>query len=160
IRRGREAIGSDVGADANSNVLGVQSVLPVLLGIAARQPTRAGAATIERLFVTVQWEELTATNAALHRMSVRAVAPDPELAAKVRHVQDLVGRRDSIATRLLQARAAAMAERDENRIKTLQAQSSALDAEIAAASEELRRSFPRYAALALPEPLSVADVRS
>ncbi len=160
IRVAREKIGSDVGSDASSNVLNANSIMPMLLGIAVREHGGAVApARVARLFSTVQWGELTETNAALHRMAARLSAPDPQLAAKVRRTQDLSNRRDDVDNRLVRAQAVDIGARDENRIRALQAELASLQAELSTATAETRASFPRYAALALPEPSSVADVR-
>jgi tetratricopeptide (TPR) repeat protein/CHAT domain-containing protein len=122
-----------------------------------RQHDDAG--PLREMFQTAQWAQSSEAAQSLAQMAARGAKGDPKLAALVRERQDLVAewqRRD-------QARSAAVAQPPDKRNRDAEAANierlTAIDARIAGIDQELAATFPDYAALANPSPLSVEDAQ-
>lgn len=118
--------------------------------------TTAGAAertAFDEAFEAAQWAYLSSAGKALRQLGMRAAGGSPELAALIRQRQDLlalIGAKDAEFARITEG-AALVSLRGE--IESLRAELSALDA-------RLQAGFPRYAELADPQPLTIAEVQA
>jgi CHAT domain-containing protein/tetratricopeptide (TPR) repeat protein len=114
---------------------------------------------LRETFQIAQWAQSSEAAQSLAQMAARGAKGDPKLPALVRERQDLVvewQRRD-------QVRNAAVAQAPDKRNREAEAENvaqlAAIDARIALIDKELAASFPDYAALASPAPLSVEEVQ-
>ena len=118
-------------------------------------------ATLSReMFRTAQWASASEAALALAQMAVRGSKGDPWLGGLMRDRQDLAAewqKRDA-------ARTAAVSQTPNNRNREGEAANlarlAAIDTAITSIDKRLLTDFPDYAALALPRPLSVDEVRS
>jgi CHAT domain-containing protein len=142
----------------------LQSSLAFSLAIkaATRLPSehRNDAGLSREMFQNAQWAQNSEAAMSLAQMAARGAKGDPKLAVFVRERQDLVAEwqgRD-------QARSAALAQAADKRNRETEANNvarlAAIDARIAIIDKMLAASFPDYAALASPAPLSVEDVQA
>ena len=107
---------------------------------------------LEEAFEAAQWAYLSSAGKALRQLGLRA-AGSPELAALVRQRQDvleLIARKEAEALRAETGGALVMLRGE---IDSLRAEIATLDARLAA-------EFPRYAELAEPQPLAIAQVQA
>jgi CHAT domain-containing protein len=112
---------------------------------------------IDEGFEAAQWALLSSAGNALKQLGLRAAAGSPELAALVRKRQDLTALAEQQEASLA---AAANEAGGETRMVGLRGEIDSLRAEIGEIDARLKRDFPRYAELASPAPLSVADVQA
>jgi CHAT domain-containing protein/tetratricopeptide (TPR) repeat protein len=133
------------------------SLVKTVHRLANEQHDEAG--PLREMFQTAQWAQSSEAAQSLAQMAARGATGDLKLAALVRERQDLVAewqRRD-------QARSAAVAQEPDKRNREAETENiarlDAIDARIAGIDQELAESFPDYAALASPLPLSVEDVQ-
>jgi len=126
------------------------------LSLACPAPAQPGGA-IDDGFEAAQWALLSSAGNALQQLGLRAAAGSPELAALVRERQDLAALVQQTEAALAQALAQAGGEA---RVVGLRGEIDSLRAEIGEIDIRLKRDFPRYAELASPTPLSIADVQA
>ncbi len=130
---------------------------------AAEQKAATSGWTVDlpgKMFVTAQWVQGSAASSSLAQMAARGAAGNANLEAIARERQDLVAEWQ----RLDAAHAANVSRASEERDRAAEAASSArraaIDARIGSIDQRLKTEFPDYAALARPEPLSVAQVQA
>lgn len=106
-------------------------------------------------FEAAQWAERTTAAAALSRMTARVAARDPELSTLVRAFEDLLAERQRLEKQLLTLLADQDADADaaRARIRTAEKRAGAIRTTLAGR-------FPKYAALAYPQPTSIADTQA
>jgi CHAT domain-containing protein/tetratricopeptide (TPR) repeat protein len=115
-----------------------------------------GSDGLNESFVTAQRALASEAASALAEASARFAAGSGDLAAAVRESQDAARERASTDALLL----AALAKPDKRAADAARADQSRLDVRLDAIAARLAKDFPEYAALASPEPLSVADVQA
>jgi CHAT domain-containing protein/Tfp pilus assembly protein PilF len=110
-------------------------------------------------FQTAQWAQSSEAATSLAQMAARGATGETRLAALVRERQDLVAEWQSRD----QARTAAVAQTPDKRNSDAETQNvsrlAAIDVRIAEIDKDLKATFPEYAALASPAPLSLEDVQ-
>lgn len=99
------------------------------------------------------------TSNALAQMSARFAGGGDALARIVRSQQDLNQQLTATEDKLTNALTAHGGERNEPLITYLRAQSRKLTQELTALDEQIRQSFPSYAELARPQPLTIEDLQ-
>jgi CHAT domain-containing protein/Tfp pilus assembly protein PilF len=126
------------------------------LALEGRDSDPAAAATFE----LAQWGLTSEAGRSLAQMAARGGKSDPKLALLVRERQDLIAewqKRDA-------ARSSARGMRQQERNAAAEAESAsrlaAIEARVAQIDKTLRTTFPDYAALANPEPLSIEAVQA
>jgi CHAT domain-containing protein/tetratricopeptide (TPR) repeat protein len=120
-----------------------------------REPELAGA-----MFEAAQWALSSKAADSLSQMAARQAKGDGALAGIVRERQDLVGEWQARDKLLVAAIAQSPDQRNALAELSLRERIAKIDARIAEIDQTLLRGFPEYAALASPEPLSVADVQA
>jgi tetratricopeptide (TPR) repeat protein len=106
-------------------------------------------------FIAAQRADQSAAAAALRQMTLRFSAGGGALASAIRNQQDLATEAKKLDRALIAALAKPAAQRNEDAEKALRQQAKTVDDAIAALNDEIKKSFPDYAALAAPEPLSI-----
>jgi tetratricopeptide (TPR) repeat protein/CHAT domain-containing protein len=165
--RNVSALGSPAGQRWNETSPAVKSFAGLVkvgyrLTAAERKAAESGWAVDlpGKMFVMAQWAQSSAAAASLAQMAARGAAGNADLEAIVRERQDLVAEWQ----RLDAAHTAAVSRPPDKRDRAVEATSTArraaIDARLAAIDERLKAEFPDYAALARPEPLSVAQVQA
>ncbi|BCG95232.1 CHAT domain-containing protein [Mesorhizobium sp. 131-2-1] len=129
-----------------------------LASVAAPAAALAADRHLEEAFEAAQWALLSSAGNALQQLGLRAAAGSPELAGIVRQRQDLVAMVDEKEKALGQATSAGASGADA--LVRLRGEIDSMRAELVGVDTRLARSFPRYADLAHPKPLSVADVQA
>jgi tetratricopeptide (TPR) repeat protein len=124
------------------------------LHVAERTPARA-AALVDEAFQLAQRAHLSDAAAALSQMAARFKKGEGELALLVRRRQDLVWRYDALDGQLVKTASKPAAARDAAGEQSWRTELVRLDQAIRDADLTLKGSFPDYAALANPEPLSI-----
>jgi CHAT domain-containing protein len=113
-----------------------------------------------KMFVMAQWVQGSAASSSLAQMAARGAVGNADLAVIVRERQDLVAEWQ----RLDAAHTVAVSRPPDKRDRAAEAASSArrtaIDARLTIIDQRLKAEFPDYAALARPEPLSVAQVQA
>ena len=112
---------------------------------------------IDEGFEAAQWALLSSAGNALQQLGLRAAAGSPDLAALVRKRQDLMALANQAEAALA---AAASQPGGETRMVGLRGEIDSLHAEIGEIDARLKQDFPRYAELANPAPMSIADVQA
>ena len=136
------------------------SALVKVMSRLAPQGAGADAQASREMFQTAQWALGSETAQSLTQMAARGTNGDPELATLVRERQDVVAewqKRDALRNAWL---GRALAARGTKAEAENAARLAAIDARVAAIDNRLAASFPNYAALVSPEPLSVEAVRA
>src|SRR5207253_2333793 len=110
-------------------------------------------------YLAAQRAEQSAAAAALGQMAARFAAGDSELARTIRKQQDLAAEAKKLDLALIAAMSKPSGERDSAGVQVLRDRADAVGKAIAEVSAGLAKSFPDYAALAAPEPLSIAESR-
>jgi tetratricopeptide (TPR) repeat protein len=133
-----------------------------LLAAVARKPQRdpglsAPAATA---FMVAEQSRSGSAQAALHRAGARAAAGNVASAGLARQVQELRDRLAATRKQLVTEYGRPAAERDAARLAAVQQEAVRLDQELQAATGRLRSVFPRYAELAMPEPIDVSGAQA
>ena len=113
-----------------------------------------------KAFRRAQWISQTSTAKALADMAARQATSDAKLAALARRRQDLLAEWQRLDRQLLDAVMRQAAERDRPREQDLRARLDVVGEDIEVADRELALSFPDFAALASPRPLTIAKVQS
>ena len=113
-----------------------------------------------RVFEAAQWVKSSETAASLTQMSVRQAKGDVTLANAIRERQDLVNEWRARDADLLAAAVEQPARRNAEAEKDLRARLTVINARIKQIDQSLAVSFPNYAALANPQPLTVAEVQA
>lgn len=113
----------------------------------------------ERAFQAAQWALISSAGKALQQLGLRVAAGSGELAAAVRHRQDLVA---LVAEKesALGAVSSDSVSASATRLVALRGEIDSLQTEIAEVDARLAASFPRYAELANPQPLAIAEVQA
>jgi CHAT domain-containing protein/tetratricopeptide (TPR) repeat protein len=128
------------------------------LRAATRAVHRSGgdsAAEREEGFELAQWALQTGAADALAQMSVRFAKGAGPLAAIVRERQDLIARRQAEDKRLL----AAIGKADAKTTDAVRAAIAEVDSHIASIDARLTSTFPEYAQLSNPKPLTIVNVQ-
>jgi CHAT domain-containing protein len=129
---------------------------------AFRLAEKAGAETEalgEDAFQMVQRAQSSQTAAAFGQMAARFSAGTGTLAALVRERQDLGVEWQTLDARLASALAAPPAQRDQANEQALRRRLTEIAARLDALNGRFARELPEYAALADPQPLSLADTQ-
>ena len=134
-------------------------LLAVSLGPTIAATADAASSHQERAFEAAQWAQLSSAGKALQQLGLRAAAGSPELAGLVRKRQDLVAM-VSQRERALADAGETDAKAEASRLIGLRGEIDLLQTEIADIDGNLAKSFPRYAELANPKPLKIADVQA
>jgi tetratricopeptide (TPR) repeat protein/CHAT domain-containing protein len=127
--------------------------------IAGQDPGRAPT-LMDDGFIMAQWPHQSSAAAALAQMTARLAKGEGELAALVRRRQDLLWRYQALDKLLVEASAKPAAARNAEAEGGLRKESQMIDETLRGIDEALAKSFPDYAALANPEPLSIAAVQA
>lgn len=149
----RDAIGRIAGLVAGA----VRAAVAAVFCLACAISPSLAKGEIDEGFEAAQWALLSSAGNALQQLGLRAAAGSPELAALVRKRQDLVALAEQREASLA---AAASEAGGEARMVGLRGEIDSLHAEIGEIDARLKRDFPRYAELANPSPLSIADVQA
>ncbi|MEL6372651.1 MAG: tetratricopeptide repeat protein [Pseudomonadota bacterium] len=121
--------------------------------------TQAGDALRDEAFRMSQWMALTTTAMAVNLRGVRERAGSPALQRAVRARQDLERRWQRLDRQLIEVMGQADSTTRAARRAALQAELTTIDAKLARSDKLLLASYPRYAALAHPKPLSIEQVQ-
>jgi|KBSSwiStaDraftv2_1062776.scaffolds.fasta_scaffold05334_2 CHAT domain-containing protein/tetratricopeptide (TPR) repeat protein len=113
----------------------------------------------DKSFETAQWALQSDAAAALAQMAARFGKGDDDLGRLVRERQDLVARYRAIEQSRVMAIAAPGAQGMPGQKGDQARDTAAIDSRIGAIDVLLGSRFPEYAALANPEPLSIADTQ-
>jgi CHAT domain-containing protein/tetratricopeptide (TPR) repeat protein len=112
------------------------------------------------MFETAQWAQSSEAATSLAQMAARGAKGDPKLADLIRERQDLVVEWQSRD----QVRSDTLAQAPDKRNRKTESENvsrlEAIDARIAIIDKELAVSFPDYAALASPAPMSAEEVQA
>jgi CHAT domain-containing protein len=126
--------------------------------VAKKTPNRLAALTADT-YSAAQWALQSDAGAAVAQMSARFARDDDELGRLVRERQDFVARYRALEASWVRAIAAgdpAGTAPQAGQAKEM----AAIDSRIGATDARLASTFPAYAALAMPEPLSIADTQA
>jgi CHAT domain-containing protein/Tfp pilus assembly protein PilF len=110
------------------------------------------------MFRTAQWAQSSEAASSLAQMTARHAKADDVLARLVRERQDLVGEWQNSDKALIAARSSPPDKRNSQAESALLARLAAIDGRMSEIDQVLANDFPDYAALANPEPLTVAEV--
>jgi tetratricopeptide (TPR) repeat protein/CHAT domain-containing protein len=161
-RRRGAAIQLEEGSERNEILENSNTLLrQVRIGfaISGREPARADA-LMEESFTLAQWPHRSAAGMALAQMSARLATGEGELSALVRRRQDLLWRYQALDKLLVEASAKPAAVRNAEAEKGLREESRRIEETLGGIDADLAKRFPDYAALANPEPLTVAAVQA
>jgi tetratricopeptide (TPR) repeat protein len=111
------------------------------------------------MFMIAQWGLGSSAATAVAQMTARIAHGQGDLGLLVRERQDLIGEWQDVDGQLATAKRRSEG-RDEAEEKRLSAQQGRIEARIAQLDDVLRLSFPEYAELANPQPLSISDAQS
>lgn len=111
-------------------------------------------------FAFAQWRLSSGAADALAEMATRSAANDVEIANLVRDRQDRVDEWQKADKQVAEARGANADRRDQRVIEDLEKKRVAIDTRIAAIDTVLKSKFPRFAELAITQPLSVQQVQA
>jgi CHAT domain-containing protein len=107
----------------------------------------------------VQYAQSSQAAGALTQMAARFAAGGGALGALVRERQDLSAEWQGLDARLTAELASAAAERNAQREKTLRARLAEIARHLDDLDTRMTKEFPAYAALANPQPLSIAEAQ-
>jgi tetratricopeptide (TPR) repeat protein/CHAT domain-containing protein len=127
--------------------------------LANEQPERS-VALRDEVFALAQWAHQSAAAAALSQMSARVAKGEGTLAGFVRQRQDLVWRYQALEKLLLGETAKPASSRDGAAERVLREEAAGIDRTLREIDARLAREFPDYAALANPEPISLAATQA
>jgi hypothetical protein len=114
----------------------------------------------DETFKAAQWALTSEAAASLTQMAARQAKGDNELSRQVRRRQDLVGEWQVRDKLLIAALSLPPEKRDPTAEQEHRARLGEINAEVTKLDRMLKEKFPEYAALANPEPLSLADVQA
>ena len=114
---------------------------------------------IEEAFRAVQYAGGADTAKAVSGMMARYATGEDALAALVRDREDLANRWKKLDSDLLKAEAVGPDKRNALQEEALRKEQADVDARLSADNDKLRTAFPRFAELAAPRPVGVADVQ-
>ena len=123
------------------------------------EPGTSTAGSIEEAFVSAQRVALSSAARAVAQMASRQAVDDPVLARLVRERQDLVVEWRSRDRLLIDAVARSDDARDRSNETGLRQRLGSIEARIGEIDRDVRSRFPSYAALAIPEPATIAEVQ-
>ncbi len=113
----------------------------------------------DEAFSAVQRAHETSAGAALSQMAARFGAGNDAIAALVRRQQDLKASLDTLDKRVTSELGQADGRRNDTLIASLRAQVTQTQKSLADVSAQLDRSFPQYADLSSPQPLTIAQTQ-
>ena len=113
----------------------------------------------DEAFGAAQRAHETSAGAALSQMAARFGAGNDAIAGLVRRQQDLKTSLDTLDKRVTTELGQADGQRNDSRIASLRAQVAQTQKSLDGVSAELDRSFPAYADLSNPQPLSVVQTQ-
>ena len=119
-----------------------------------------GGALLDEAFQMAEWAHQSSVAAALSQMTTRLSKDEGELPLLVRRRQDLVWRYRALDRQLITAAANPAEVRSPDIEVGWRKELAGLDEAIRSMDLTLKERFPDYAALANPEPLTVAEVQS
>ncbi len=145
-------------ADIKHASIGFHSLVKVAYRLAAQD--RAKSAELgNSSFVRAQWAATSEAAASLAQMSARSAKTDSKLAGLVRERQDLAGEWQVRDKQLLAISMVPRERRNATAEGELRSRLTAIDRRLGEIDQTLAKEFPDYAALASPEPLTIADVQ-
>jgi CHAT domain-containing protein/Tfp pilus assembly protein PilF len=109
-------------------------------------------------FMVLEQARSGLAQSALAKSSSRAAAETPASRALARAVQDLRYRRQALSKRLDAEYGEIIAQRNNELVDDLRKERQKLDYELKAAVEKLNKTFPKYAELAAPDPITIEEV--
>jgi CHAT domain-containing protein/Flp pilus assembly protein TadD len=112
------------------------------------------------MFETGQWALDSSAAVSLAQMAARSAGGSPELARIIRERQDLVADWLTNDKLLISAKSELPDKRNATAEKALADQLAAIDARLSTIDSAIAREFPKYAALANPKSIAVADVQA
>jgi CHAT domain-containing protein/tetratricopeptide (TPR) repeat protein len=121
----------------------------------AEQDGSQRTALTEEAFTAAQWTVHTSAGAVLALVAARLAKGEGELARLVREQQDLSALWRELDKQIIAARVAPPERRNAAAEVALAQRQTEADRQLAALAARLARSYPEYAALAAPEPLSI-----
>jgi hypothetical protein len=101
-----------------------------------------------------------AAQASLAKAAVRSAASDPTTAALARQVQDFDLKRSAIEKQLVAEYAKPAGQQNEDRLRNLQQLSHSRDDQLATATDQLYKNFPKYREITAPDPITIPDARA
>ena len=128
-------------------------------GRLAAANTPAAPALREEAFAALQWSKASDTAAAVSHMAARFAAGSDALANLVRQRQDAQDRLDADEALILKAVSESPDKRDAKTEARLRAETDATRQRLTQLDAELAAKFPRYAELANPRPVSIAETQ-
>lgn len=114
----------------------------------------------EEAFAALQWAKASDTAGAVARMAARFGAGNDALAAIVRAQQDAQTRLEGMRAAILRTEGMPEAERSAEAETKMRADADALEQELHRLDGTVSARFPRYAELADPSPISVAEAEA
>jgi CHAT domain-containing protein len=118
------------------------------------------ASAVAEAFEVAQLASTTGAATAIARMAARFAAGDDELARLVRARQDALDRWRVLDERLVTAAGEAAEARNVSYERAVRDELAALGARMGELDDRLAEAFPRYAELANPRPLPLADIQA
>jgi CHAT domain-containing protein/tetratricopeptide (TPR) repeat protein len=112
-----------------------------------------------KAFAAAQWALSSEAARSIAQMSARFTSRNPKLAASARKRQDLVGEWQVWDNELLKIVSQPPDAREQGAEDRVRTRLSSIDANIREIDKALAKDFPKYAALASPEPMDVALVQ-
>src|SRR5581483_7031907 len=107
-------------------------------------------------FTAAQWAERTSAAAAISRMAARIATHDAELSGLVREFDGLLAERQQLEKQLLTR----LAAQDMPAANAARSRIAAAEARARAVQSSLSARFPKYAALAYPQPASLPETQA
>ncbi len=162
IYRARSAAVDDrATAGAGGDMRFADDSLALLALLADRSPDRARRAAIgAEAFEAAQLAGRSGASAALARMAARFASGSDRLAAAVRERQDAIERRRALDRKLIAALGQPPESRDTKAEQRLREEGAELDRIVERFDATLTRDFPRYAEIAVPQPLSLKGAQA
>jgi tetratricopeptide (TPR) repeat protein len=113
-----------------------------------------------RAFVVAEQARGRAAQASLAKAAVRSAAGDPATAALARQVQDFGLQRSAIEKQLDAEYAKPADQQNADRLRNLQQLSHSLDDQLATATDQLYKTFPKYREITAPDPITIPQVQA
>jgi CHAT domain-containing protein/Tfp pilus assembly protein PilF len=161
-QRGGDTVGPGADDKHRSEIGQFRSAFAGLIqaaaGIAKANPDRRDTLAGES-FMTAQWAQHSTAATALAAMAARFAKGDGTLAGLVRQRQDLVADYRKLDKLLVAASSKPPAQRKAADEVALRSKIDATSKQIDAIDLQLKQLFPEYAAIASPEPLTIAEAQ-
>ena len=162
-RRGGETVGrkgvDQLREEIDSQRWAFHGLVQAAASLAAAGPADGRLALSDHAFTTAQWAQRSAAATALASMAARSAKGDGPLAELVRQRQDLVASHRLLDRSLVAASAKPPGERKAADEAALRDKIGATENQIDAIDLQLKQRFPEYAAIANPEPLTIAEAQ-